>query len=127
MHRRRPSSSSSSRRTSTGLSRSGSAAYYQAVSTYFQIDRFWGDFHALRAAQSWAFRIAVDHFFDGLESARPFRSGLRVKGVRGAPGVYEMTWAPDGRATFEYGVPVRPGHPRILWRQIGTHKIFDHA
>jgi hypothetical protein len=23
--------------------------------------------------------------------------------VQGHPGVWEMTWAPDGRATFEYG------------------------
>lgn len=26
-----------------------------------------------------------------------FPAGLRVKGVRGARGVFETTWAPDGR------------------------------
>lgn len=35
-----------------------------------------------------------------------FRGGLRVKGVRGSPGLFEMTWAPDGRATFMWGEPV---------------------
>jgi hypothetical protein len=32
--------------------------------------------------------------------------GLRVKGVQGAEGVFEMTWADDGRATFEHGSAV---------------------
>ena len=31
---------------------------------------------------------------------------LRVKGVQGAEGVFEMTWADDGRATFEHGSAV---------------------
>lgn len=32
-----------------------------------------------------------------------------------------MTWAADGRATFEYGQEIRPGEPHIIWRRIGTH------
>jgi hypothetical protein len=35
-----------------------------------------------------------------------------------------MTWAADGRATFEYGQEIRPGEPHIIWRRIGTHDIF---
>jgi len=35
-----------------------------------------------------------------------------------------MTWAPDGRATFEYGTEVRPGEPHVTWRPIGTYAIF---
>jgi hypothetical protein len=35
-----------------------------------------------------------------------------------------MTWAADGRATFEYGQEVRPGEAHIIWRRIGTHDIF---
>ena len=34
---------------------------------------------------------------------RSFRAGLRVKRVAGTAAIFEMTWAPDGRATFEYG------------------------
>jgi hypothetical protein len=53
-----------------------------------------------------------------------FRAGLRVRGVEGAPGIFEMTWAPDGRATFEYGKEISPGEPHIIWRRVGGHDIF---
>jgi hypothetical protein len=54
-----------------------------------------------------------------------FRPGLRVKGLQGAPGVYEMTWAPDGRATWEYGEERHPGRPHVIWRRVGTHGVFN--
>jgi hypothetical protein len=38
--------------------------------------------------------------------------------------VWEMTWAPDGRATFAYGPEVLAGQLHIVWRRIGTHDIF---
>jgi hypothetical protein len=44
--------------------------------------------------------------------------------MEGADGIWELTWAPDGRATFEYGDPVKKGHPHIRWRRVGTHDIF---
>lgn len=53
-----------------------------------------------------------------------FRVGLRVKGVQAAPGVFEMTWAPDGRATFSFGRTQREGEPHVIWRRIGTHQVF---
>ena len=53
-----------------------------------------------------------------------FRPRLRVKGVQGAPGVFEMTWADDGRATWQYGDPVVEGEPHVIWRRIGGHAIF---
>lgn len=53
-----------------------------------------------------------------------FRPGLRVKRVMGTASVWEMTWAPDGRATFEYGDEQRPGETHVLWRRVGTHDIF---
>ena len=43
-----------------------------------------------------------------------FRPGLRVKRVRGATGLYEMTWAPDGRATFSWGQPLTIGTRHVL-------------
>lgn len=54
-----------------------------------------------------------------------FRKGLRVRGVQGARNVYEMTWAPNGRATFEYGDERIEGEPHVVWRRVGTHDIFD--
>lgn len=41
------------------------------------------------------------------------------------PGVLEMTWAPDGRATFEFGREIRSGEHHVVWRRIGTHEIFS--
>lgn len=49
---------------------------------------------------------------------------LRVKKMAGYDDVWEFTWAPDGRATFEYGPSVKDGHPHVVWRRIGTHDIF---
>jgi hypothetical protein len=42
------------------------------------------------------------------------------------PGVWEISWAADGRATFNYGDEVIPGERHIIWRRIGTHDIFDN-
>ena len=49
---------------------------------------------------------------------------LRVKKIAGYDDVWELTWAPDGGATFEYGAPVKEGHPHVRWRRVGTHDIF---
>lgn len=52
-------------------------------------------------------------------------ASLRVKSVRGAGGVLEMTWSfasPDGRATFEF--IVIQGEPRVRWRRVGDHGVF---
>lgn len=56
----------------------------------------------------------------------PWPKSLRVKAVRGAPGVLEMTWSvasPDGRATFEF--LTIDGDFRCRWRRIGDHGVFD--
>jgi hypothetical protein len=48
----------------------------------------------------------------GAARERPaVRPVLRVKRVQGHPGVWEMTFPPDGRATFEYGAERRSGAP----------------
>ncbi|MFN2495860.1 MAG: SDR family NAD(P)-dependent oxidoreductase [Pseudonocardiaceae bacterium] len=48
------------------------------------------------------FLTAVAAMVADLKADRAFWPGLRVKSVQGWPGVWEMTRAPDGRATFEY-------------------------
>lgn len=79
----------------------------------------------LTSRQQAAFLAAVAQFVDDLKTGRGFRKGLRVKGIQGAAGIFEMTWADDGRATFEYGDPVIPGEAHIIWRRVGTHVIFN--
>ena len=66
---------------------------------------------------------SADLFITCLRSG-PFDPSLRVKRVQGYPGVWEMTWAADGRATFEYGGEIQPGEAHIVWRRIGTHSVF---
>ena len=93
--------------------------------TFAWLERFGSDFDALSPTQQAAFLSAVRHFVDDLRAHRAFRSGLRIKGVQGAAGIFEMTWAHDGRATFEYGEPVASGEPHLIWRRVGTHDIFN--
>lgn len=88
------------------------------------LPRFWRDWARLNPEQQEAFLAAVDKFVDDLGTGRGFRAGLRAKGVRGTPGVYEMTWAPDGRATFSYGRSIVGDEPHVIWRRIGTHEIL---
>jgi hypothetical protein len=93
------------------------------VPTYDILGRFRRDFAALSPEEREAFRVSVRRFIADLPAGR-FRKGLRVKRVQGTDGIWEMTWAPDGRATFEYGDEHLPGQPHIVWRRIGGHDIF---
>jgi hypothetical protein len=53
-------------------------------------------------------------------------TSLRIRGVQGATGVWEMTWSftrPDGRATFSF-ITIA-GELAVRWRRVGDHRIFD--
>jgi hypothetical protein len=94
------------------------------VPTYLVSPEFLDSHARLTPAQKKLFRAAVDKFIEDLKRGKGFRRGLRVKGVKGAPGLYEMTWAPDGRALFSYGPPLVPGETHIVWHVVGTHDIL---
>jgi hypothetical protein len=93
------------------------------VPTHAERERFLREYQRLTSEQRRAFLAAVQMFVAGLVSGG-LNPRLRIKRVRGQVGVWELTWAPDGRATFEYGDEVRPGDPHIIWRRVGTHDIF---
>ena len=59
-----------------------------------------------------------------LSAGRPFRQGLRVRRVKSTSDVWEMTFASDGRATWQYGREIRVGEPHVVWRRVGSHTIF---
>jgi hypothetical protein len=84
---------------------------------------FMRDYRKLTQAERLAFRRAVALFVQDL-IRREFSPSLRVKRVGTHPGVWELTWAPDGRATFYRGDELRPGDPHIIWRRVGSHDIF---
>ncbi|GAA1748499.1 hypothetical protein GCM10009681_19700 [Luedemannella helvata] len=92
--------------------------------TYESRPIFGADYRKLTPEQRKRFLAAVAEMVDDLKNGRPFRPGLRVRRVQATSGVWEMTWAPDGRATWQYGREVHPGEPHIIWRRIGTHDVF---
>lgn len=91
--------------------------------TFDTAARFTKDLQKLTKQQIEQYRAALPEFIKGTRT-RTFHPRLRVKRVQGAKGVWEMTWAPDGRATFEWGEEKSPGDPHIFWRRIGTHDVF---
>lgn len=93
--------------------------------TFTPLSRFLADYSRLTRAQRAQFAAARRQFVDDLKTGKRFRNGLRVKRVQGTPDVWELTWAPDGRATWAYGEEIIPGEPHIIWRRVGTHAIFD--
>lgn len=84
-------------------------------------DREW---RALDVERQLAFKEAVAALVDDLREDSGFRKSLRVKKMQGHDDIWEITWAADGRATFHYGTSWKAGEPHIVWRRIGTHKIF---
>ncbi|MCX5410158.1 hypothetical protein OHA37_00025 [Streptomyces sp. NBC_00335] len=91
--------------------------------TYETLTPFTADLERLTTAQRRRFlRVVKEAFVPDLRTGC-FRPGLQVKGVRVAPGVYELTWAPDGRATWTYGRQRHHGR-HIIWHRVGTHDIL---
>ena len=91
--------------------------------TFDVAERFARDLTQFDTRQRRAFDRAVSRFVAGLKAGQ-MPPGLRVKGLQAAPGVFELTWAPDGQATFSYGAPVVEGQAHVVWRRVGTHAIF---
>ena len=93
--------------------------------TYDAEETFRREFQRLTSKQRETFMSTVDEFVEDLRRG-VFRKGLRIKRVQLLEGVWEITWAPDGRATFHYGPSIHPGDPHIIWRRIGGHEILDN-
>ena len=87
---------------------------------------FWRDFDLLTDAQVGRLWAAVRRLAQDLDRGGAIRAGLRVRELEGHPGIFEMRWAPDGRATFRFGAEQLPGKRHIIWRRVGTHAIFDN-
>ena len=95
--------------------------------THDEEPRFLREFFALSHDKQRSFRRALRLMIEDMQHQRPFRASLRVKGVQGYSGIYEMTGdMPNGRATFTYGQEQTPGDHHIIWRRIGGHEIFGN-
>lgn len=92
---------------------------------YSRTDQFVKDWADLDPADRQRFKTVVrERFVPDLEAGTGFRPGLRVKRVEGTSHVWEMTFAPDGRATWQYAHDSTAGEPHVIWRRIGTHDVF---
>lgn len=89
------------------------------------------DFRRLKREHAEAFkRVVREKFAPACQAfatapATPWPASLRVKSVRSAAGVLEMTWSfasPDGQATFE--LVTVGGELRCRWRRVGDHDVF---
>ncbi|WP_445520933.1 hypothetical protein [Streptomyces sp. NEAU-174] len=92
--------------------------------TYEALPRFTTDFHQLSLEQRHRFQQVVAQAFVPDLRTGCFRAGLRIQRVQSAPGIWELTWAGDGRATWQYGPEIVRGARHIIWRRIGTHAIL---
>jgi hypothetical protein len=94
--------------------------------THEELAQFVREFAKLTRAEQDRFIVAMKHLVSDIRAGRPFRPGLRIKHVQGHEGIFEMTWAPDGRATFQYGASPHQGDTHIIWRRIGGHAILNN-
>src|ERR1700742_2485814 len=86
---------------------------------------FFRDWQGLTPQQQRQVLAALKQFvFDLAAPESGFHPMLRVKRMQGHRDIWEMSWAPDGRATFEYGDEIHPGQPHIISRRVDTHSIF---
>lgn len=91
---------------------------------------FDSDYRRLKREHAAAFKAVVrDKFAPACDAfanvGAPWPASLRIRSVRSAPGVLEMTWSfasPDGRATFE--LVTVDGELRCRWRRVGDHDVF---
>lgn len=97
---------------------------------------FRADYRRLDERERGLFREAVAAMRDAYQRHRATEATgvpawpqrLRIKRVKGAPGILELTWSfsgPDGRATFEY-VEV-DGEIALRWRRGLRHRIRERS
>lgn len=94
--------------------------------THDEYAQFLRDYAALSEDKQQLFAKAVTKLVLDLDARRGIRPSLRVKHVRGADSIFEISWSGDGRATFEYGPEQIAGEPHIIWRRIGGHDILNN-
>ena len=92
------------------------------MATFETLRHFEASWRKLTREQQAAFRAVVLEEFepDLVTPNRPFQRTLRVRPVTGHPGLFEMTWSHDGRATFSYGPEHAAGQPHVVWQDILT-------
>jgi NAD(P)-dependent dehydrogenase (short-subunit alcohol dehydrogenase family) len=94
--------------------------------THDEDPRFVRDVDRLASGEYKRFRAAVLRFVEALDRGDAVPSGFGIRVLAGYPGIYEFHWAPNGRATFEFGSERLPGKRHVYWRRVGGHDIYDN-
>jgi hypothetical protein len=95
------------------------------VPTFERLPRFDREFRRLPRELQRAFLTMLPVFIAALREKPPsFPPALRIKRVQGGVGIWEITFAPDGRATFEYGEELVEGEAHVIWRRVGGHGVL---
>jgi hypothetical protein len=95
------------------------------VPTFERLPRFDREFRRLPRELRRAFLAMLPVFIAALRDRPPlFPPALRIKRVQGTTGVWEITFAADGRATFDYGDEIIHGEAHVRWRRVGDHSIL---
>lgn len=91
--------------------------------TYERLPEALAGYRRLGPGEREVFREALGTFMNDLLRweqvgmiGRPrFSAELRVKDIQMRKGVWKMTWRwPDGRATFQYGLPMKEGRAHVI-------------
>lgn len=94
--------------------------------TYERLARFKRAYRRLTPEQEARLRTAVGRLVGALSAAPPALPGEPlVKAISGHPGVFELRFSPDGRATFTLEPPQRNDLPHVVWRRIGGHGVLS--
>jgi hypothetical protein len=101
--------------------------------TFDAEERFYSQHRRLSPQDKKLFRDARARFIEilqqceaqGLKGVPRFPKSLGIKPLVGKPSVMEFTWADDGRCTWRYEAPRKPGMYHVVWRLIGTHAIYE--
>jgi hypothetical protein len=103
--------------------------------TWDKSGRFRREYDQLRDDEKMQFLDAVRRFVEDLrawEAAEMtglpgFQAGLRVKRFQGRRGVWELSWAGDGRSLWTFADPVVLGKAHVIWLRVGSHQIYRDA
>lgn len=93
--------------------------------TFDRLALFKREYRKLTPEQQARFKVAVAKLVAALSRTPAGLPGEPlVNPLAGHHHVYELRFAPDGRATFTFGEPVREGQAHIIWRRIGGHDVL---
>jgi hypothetical protein len=91
---------------------------------YDRLQQFMREWRKLTSAQQQQFEAAWRAIAVALSLTKALPPPPLVQKMSGQE-IYEVRWAPDGRATFHIEHDAN-GEQIIVWRRIGDHSILKH-